>query len=114
MANPLTVINGGGGAIIVRSEDELREWCAQKNEWASRIGFERWYFVSHDKETGARRVEAKDGHTASSVVKILSGWYPDYDGWTREKLAKEYGLLKFLARQGMPEHDFAALKLAAH
>ena len=96
-----------------RSEVDLREWCMERNRWCAKHKMDRWYYVAIAKDTGLPRIEQKQGLIADEVLKVTQGWYPDYSGWPAEKLKKEFGLLKYFARQGLTDEAFKGLRLAA-
>jgi hypothetical protein len=95
-----------------RSEVDMREWCMERNRWCVKNKMDRWYYVAIAKDTALPRIEQKQGLVAEEVVKVTRGWYPDYSGWGEEKLKKEFGLLRYLARQGLTDEAFKDLRLA--
>lgn len=96
-----------------RSEADMRQWCMDRNRWCAENQMDRWYYVAIAKDTGQARIEQKQGLVADEVFKVTKGWCPDYSGWPEEKLKKEFGLLRYLARQGLTEDAFKGLRLAA-
>ena len=89
-----------------RSEEEMREWCWDKNKTARQVGWPHWLYVSRDKETGTLSCKSRSGSDATDVIKVLNGWYPDFVNWTEERLAEEHRILRHIARMGMPEEEW--------
>lgn len=96
-----------------RSEVDLREWCMERNRWCATHKIDRWYYVAIAKDTGLPRIEQKQGLVAEEIIGVTKGWRPNYYNWPAEKLKKEFGLLKHLARQGLSDEAFRGLRLAA-
>lgn len=90
---------GGAGAVNFTGDDMLR-WCAEKNEWAARIKFERWWFVSKSKDTGQVTIACVDGLAATEVWRLAGGWRPDYRGWSEIKLSDHERHLRWYLNQG--------------
>lgn len=89
-----------------RTEEELREWCWEKNQQCREAKYAHWLYVNRDKDSGALICRAKSGADALDVIQVLNGWYPDYKGWDAERLESEFRILRHCARMGMPEHEW--------
>lgn len=50
----------------------LEEWCAQKNEWAARIGMDRWYRVRTFESAGSERHEVQSRVTLANSSRWAS------------------------------------------
>ena len=93
---------------IRRTEDELRAWCWESNQRAMERKFSRWLSVNRDKDSGALACVSRAGADALDVIKVLSGWRPDFINWDKERLDSEFRLLRHIARMGMPEGEWEA------
>lgn len=113
MANALSLTSGPGGIAAPprRTIDEMREWCWGWNKRAREAGWANWLYVSEDKETNTNAVKVRTGGDALDVIGVINGGYPDFYKWDAERLASEFRILRYMARMGMPESDFARLKL---
>ncbi len=89
-----------------RSEEEMREWCWEKNRTARQAGWPHWLYVSRDRETGTLSCKSRSGSDASDVIKVINGWYPDFINWSEDRLAEEHRILRHIARMGMPEEEW--------
>lgn len=107
MANQITSrVVAESSTSYRRSEEEMREWCWEKNKTARQANWPHWLYVSRDKETGTLSCKSRSGADASDVIKTLNGWYPDFINWSDERLAEENRILKHIARMGMPEAEW--------
>ncbi len=108
-----SAFSAGGNRPV--NPDNLREECWKHNQWAKRIGFDRWWTlrkIQHDgEETWV--IDPRDGDEALRIRALLDGWYPDYVNWPADKLAGEFRILRHVARMGMPQALFEQIKLAA-
>lgn len=91
---------GGSAGGTSMNESDMLAWCARNNEWAARIGFERWWFVSRNKETGQITIGAVDGVVATEVQRVATGWRPDYRGWSETRLRDHERHLRWYFNQG--------------
>lgn len=93
-------------SIVRRSEEEMREWCWEKNQQCREAKFAHWLSVSKDKESGSFICRARSGADAMDVIDLLNGKRPDYVGWDEERLDNEFRILRHIARMGMPETEW--------
>lgn len=93
--------------------ESMLAWCEKQNDWCAANKLDRWYYVAPSKDGKKPRIEQKQGLVAEEVHGVMRGWRPAYQGWSREKLDKEFGLLKFLLRQGVTEQTYRTLRVAA-
>lgn len=108
MANPLARRDHDQPAVR-NSEEFLRAWCWEKNQQAASYNFAHWLHVRKDKDTGALSCKARTGADALDVIKVMSGWYPDFMNWDHERLDSEFRILRHIARMGMPQEEFERL-----
>lgn len=109
MDNGIVARKGGDQVMgIRRTEDELRAWCWEKNQQCRDARFSHWLSVSKDKDTVALSCKSRVGSDALDVIKVLSGWRPDFFGWDKDRLDSEFRILRHIARMGMPESEWEA------
>lgn len=95
------------------AQDEMRQWCWDRNQQAMAAGWPHWLYVSQDKETGVNSIKSRNGSDARDIMKTMHGWYPDFMEWPSERLASEFRILRFMVRMGMTEDTFKTIRLAA-
>lgn len=112
--NRLAVVTKGGaeGPAFFSSMDDMRYWCAQKNRTARDAGWPHWVYVSEDKDTKALSIKSRTGSDALDVLKVIRGWYPDFEGWDEERLASEFRILRHMAKMGLDDEGVAKCRFA--
>ena len=93
-------------------EDEMREWCWERNQRARDAKWQHWLYVSHDKEAGTSSIKSRNGSDAADVIKVIRGGLPDFVNWDAERLVSEFRILRHMARMGMHEAHYATIRFA--
>ncbi|MXO72885.1 hypothetical protein [Alteraurantiacibacter buctensis] len=103
--NRLAVVTrqGADGPAFFSGIDHMRVWCAERNRKARTADWPHWLYVSEDKETHALTIKSRKGSDALDVWKVISGWYPDFEGWDAERLASEFRILRHIAKMGLDD-----------
>ena len=82
------------------SEEQLLAVCDEKNRWAYRIGFRKWYYVQPSQNGQSAQIQAIDGIAAEEVWTFLDGKSLDYAGWSRERLEAIERKARWYIKQG--------------
>jgi hypothetical protein len=93
------------------NEDFMRAYCWEKNQSVRRAGYDRWWLVRTINDQPA--YDSRTGDEVARLWKLMNGWYPDYVGWSAEKLASEFRILRSVIRGGMPGDVFKQIRFAA-
>ena len=114
MTGRLAVVTkqGADGPAFFTGIDHMRAWCMERNKTARDAGWPLWLHVSEDKETKALSIKSRHGSDALDVLKVIRGWYPDFEGWDADRLASEFRILRHVAKMGMDDEAFAKCRFA--
>lgn len=94
----------------MNGQPETRAWCEQQNSHDGAFAKSIWYFAIPDQQGQGGYLAARlDGLDAEEVRKAARGIFPDYAGWTPDKMRQHGGLVKYRLQMGMSESSFQAI-----
>lgn len=111
-SNPLdsAIPSSTSGPRYGETQSDVRAFCEEKNQedgaWARTL----WYFAIAQRDD-THRFEAVrvDGHEAEEIRKAVRGVFPDYAGWSADKMRQHIGLVKYRLQMGMSESSFQSI-----
>lgn len=90
-----------------RSIDELRDWCEDMNSQDGRWAKTVWYYTIPDPDAdGSHTTVRVDGLDAEEIRKAAHGRFPEYAGWSPDKMRQHVGLIKYRLQMGMCQASF--------